>query len=138
METAPAHWTLRPRSDDLDDWATAADTGRRVRGPGPLTHAIEHARPRDDPAEIEPLPESYIADVTGRRTNGGRSRAWVMSRGEWVGANLKALQRLLAPLAGKLVPEGARRSEFRRKALGAQVGLLLGYVSRKVLGQYDV
>jgi coenzyme F420 biosynthesis associated uncharacterized protein len=61
-----------------------------------------------------------------------------MSRGEWVSANLSALQRLLEPLAAKLVPEGARRSELRRKALGAQVGGLLGYVSRKVLGQYDV
>ncbi len=61
-----------------------------------------------------------------------------MSRPEWVGANLEALQRLIEPLARKLMPAGARRSELRRKGLGAQVGGLLGYVSRKVLGQYDV
>jgi coenzyme F420 biosynthesis associated uncharacterized protein len=61
-----------------------------------------------------------------------------MSRGEWVGANLNALQRLLEPLADKMLVPGRSRSEIRRKALGAQIGGLLGYVSRKVLGQYDV
>ena len=60
-----------------------------------------------------------------------------MSRGEWVNANLGGLQRLLEPLAARVLPEGAPRSGFRRKALGAQIGGLLGYVSRKVLGQYD-
>ena len=138
METAAVDWSMGSRSDVLIDWGTAAETGRRVGGPGPRTPAVERARLREDLAELIPLSESLIGDFTGLRTNGARSRAWVMSRGEWVGANLKALQRLLEPLAGKLVPEGARRSEFRRKALGAQVGLLLGYVSRKVLGQYDV
>jgi coenzyme F420 biosynthesis associated uncharacterized protein len=54
-----------------------------------------------------------------------------------VSANLRGLQRLLEPLAQRVVPEGASRSELRRKALGAQVGGLLGYASRKVLGQYD-
>jgi coenzyme F420 biosynthesis associated uncharacterized protein len=40
-------------------------------------------------------------------------------------------------LAARVLPEGAPRSDLRRKALGAQIGALLGYVSRKVLGQYD-
>jgi uncharacterized protein (DUF2342 family) len=35
------------------------------------------------------------------------------------------------------VARTAARSDLRRKALGAQIGALLGYVSRKVLGQYD-
>jgi coenzyme F420 biosynthesis associated uncharacterized protein len=61
-----------------------------------------------------------------------------MSRGEWIGANLNGLQRLLEPLARRLVPEGKSRTGVRRKALGAQIGALFGYVSKKVLGQYDV
>jgi coenzyme F420 biosynthesis associated uncharacterized protein len=60
-----------------------------------------------------------------------------MSRSEWIGANVNGLQRLLEPLAARVLPEGTPRSDLRRKALGAQVGGLLGYVSRKVLGQYD-
>jgi coenzyme F420 biosynthesis associated uncharacterized protein len=137
MDTA-VDWSMGSRAAVLVDWGTAAEAGRRVGGPGPRTPAVERARLREDLAELVPFAESLIGDFTGLRTNGSRSRAWVMSRPEWVGSNLSALQRLLEPLAGKLVPNGARRSEFRRKALGAQIGALLGYVSRKVLGQYDV
>jgi coenzyme F420 biosynthesis associated uncharacterized protein len=89
-------------------------------------------------ATLVPEAEGAIAEFTLLRADGFRSRPWVMSRGEWVDANLTALQRLLEPLADKLLPPGRRRSDLRRKALGAQVGALLGYVSRKVLGQYDV
>ena len=126
------------RASVLVDWQTAADTGRRVGGSGPSTPAMERARMREDLAELVPLAESLITDFTGLAAEGGfGSRPWVMSRGEWVGANLRGFQRLLEPLAQRVVPEGAARSDLRRKALGAQVGGLLGYASRKVLGQYD-
>jgi coenzyme F420 biosynthesis associated uncharacterized protein len=131
-------WSMGSRAAVLIDWRTAAETARRVGGPGPGTSAIERARLREDLAEVVPHAESLIADFTGLRAEGYRSRPWVMSRGEWAGANLGGLQRLLEPLAQRLIPSGAKRSEMRRKGLGAQIGGLLGYVSRKVLGQYDV
>jgi coenzyme F420 biosynthesis associated uncharacterized protein len=137
MATA-VDWTMGSRAAALVDWNTAAETGRRVGGNGPSTPGVERARLREDMAEVVPEAEAAIEAFTGLRPNGSRTRPWVMSRGEWVSANLSALQRLLEPLAAKLVPEGTRRSELRRKALGVQVGGLLGYVSRKVLGQYDV
>ena len=138
MEAAAIDWSMGSRAAVLVDWNTAAETGRRVGGSGPRTSPVERARLREDLEELVPLSEALIRDFTGLHAVGARTRPWVMARGEWVGANLNALQRLLEPLAAKLVPEGARRSELRRKALGAQIGALLGYVSRKVLGQYDV
>lgn len=137
MEAA-IDWSMGSRAAALVDWSTAAETGRRVGGPGPRTPAADRARLREDLAELVPLGETLIGEFTGMRASGFRARPWVMSRGEWVGANLNGLQRLLEPLARRLVPEGATRSALRRKALGAQIGGLLGYVSRKVLGQYDV
>jgi coenzyme F420 biosynthesis associated uncharacterized protein len=125
------------RAAVLVDWGTAADAGRRVGGNGPPTPAADRARLREDLAGIVPEAEAAIAELTGMLASGARVRPWVMSRSEWVRANLNGLQRLLEPLAAKLVPPGANRSEIRRKALGAQIGILLGYVSRKVLGQYD-
>jgi coenzyme F420 biosynthesis associated uncharacterized protein len=138
MEAAAIDWSMGSRAAVLVDWETAAETGRRVGGSGPPTPAVERARLREDLAGLVPEAEAAIGEFTGLRADGFRSRPWVMSRGEWVRANLGGLQRLLEPLAGKLVPAGAHRSEVRRKALGAQIGALLGYVSRKVLGQYDV
>jgi coenzyme F420 biosynthesis associated uncharacterized protein len=100
--------------------------------------AIERARLREDLSATVPHAEELVSGFTGLAAGGFRSRAWVMSRGEWVATNLRGLQRLLEPLARRMLAENARRSDLRRKALGAQIGVLLGYVSKKVLGQYDV
>jgi coenzyme F420 biosynthesis associated uncharacterized protein len=138
MEAIAIDWSMGSRAAVLADWGTAAETGRRVGGSGPPTPGLERARLREDLAALVPEAERAIGEFTGLPVVGPRSRPWVMSRGEWVNANLTTLQRLLEPLAGKLVPPNAHRSALRRKALGAQIGALLGYVSRKVLGQYDV
>ena len=138
MRASALDWSMGSRASALLDWATAAETARRVGGPGLRTGPVERATIREDLAELVATAESLVTDFAGLSVPGSRSRAWVMSRGEWSAANLRALQRLLDPLAERLVPEGKGRSEIRRKALGAQLGALLGYVSRKVLGQYDV
>jgi coenzyme F420 biosynthesis associated uncharacterized protein len=138
MEAVTIDWSMGSRAAALADWGTAADTGRRVGGSGPPSTPAERAEMREDLAEAAPRAEGLISEFTSLSSDAGfRSRAWVMSRGEWVSANLGGLQRLLEPLAARVLPEGAPRSGFRRKALGAQIGGLLGYVSRKVLGQYD-
>ncbi|HJS26671.1 MAG TPA: zinc-dependent metalloprotease [Actinomycetota bacterium] len=138
MEAATIDWSMGSRAAAIADWGTAADTGRRVGGSGPPSTQAERAEMREDLTEIVPRAETLITGFTQLSSDAGfRSRAWVMSRGEWVNANLNGLQRLLEPLAARVLPEGAPRSGFRRKVLGAQIGGLLGYVSRKVLGQYD-
>jgi coenzyme F420 biosynthesis associated uncharacterized protein len=134
---ATIDWSMGSRAAALIDWGTVSQTGRRVAGSGPPTPAVERARMREDLAEVVPYAQTLIEEFTGLSSAGPRARAWLMSRGEWVNANARGLQRLLEPLAERVLPEGAPRSELRRKALGAQIGALLGYVSRKVLGQYD-
>jgi coenzyme F420 biosynthesis associated uncharacterized protein len=139
MDTTSVDWSMGSASARLADWQTAHDLGRRVAGTGVPVTAVERARMREDFAELVPECEHLIREFTGLSVEGFRSRAWVMSRGEWVGANLKALQRLIEPLAERLeTTKPGGRLEVRRKALAVQVGGLLGYVSRKVLGQYDV
>jgi coenzyme F420 biosynthesis associated uncharacterized protein len=131
-------WSMGSRAAVLIDWRTASDTARRVGGTGPRVQAVERATIREELAGSVAAAESLVSEFAALHVEGSRARAWVMSRGEWADANLRGLQRLLEPLAARLLPEGQGRSEIRRKALGAQLGALLGYVSRKVLGQYDV
>lgn len=138
MEAARVDWSMGSRAARLIDWSTAADVGRRVGGGGLSIPAVERARLREDFAALVPHAESLVSEFTGLSANGFRSRAWVMSRGEWVSANLRGLQRMLEPLAERILGQRGSRAHFRRKALGAQIGVLLGYVSRKVLGQYDI
>jgi len=130
-------WTMGSRAAQLVDWHTAADVGKTVGGPGPSIAALDRARMREDLAVVVPEAQDLVTELTGVRVQGFRARPWVMSRGEWVATNLTALQRLLEPVADRLINDKGP-SELRRKALGVQIGILLGYVSRRVLGQYDI
>jgi coenzyme F420 biosynthesis associated uncharacterized protein len=122
----------------LADWESAVDIGRRVAGPGVPVPGVERARLREDMAEIVPRAEGLIRGFTDMEVQGFRSHAWVMARSEWIRANLNGLQRLLEPLAERMLDGRPTRANYKRKALGAQAGVLIGYVARKVLGQYDV
>ncbi len=66
----------------------------------------------------------------------------VISRASWAEANIAGMTTLIAPLTDKI----ARRLEslpvpirlLQRGLVSAEIGALLGYVSRRVLGQYDL
>ena len=128
-------WTMTARSSALIDWDAAADAGRRVGGRGPATTPAQRDALRDDLRRIVPEAEALVVDATGLRIAGSASRPWVLSRAAWVRQNLRSLQTLTEPLADRIGP--VPWSELRRRSTGWQIGGLLGYASRKVLGQYD-
>lgn len=138
MDATQVDWSMGSQAARLADWDAAVAVGRRVAGPGVPVVAAERARMREDFAEVVPRSEELIRGFTALDPGGFRSRPWVMGRSEWIRANLRGLQRMLEPLAGRiLAKQPSGRGTIRRKALGAQAGALLGYVSRRVLGQYD-
>jgi coenzyme F420 biosynthesis associated uncharacterized protein len=66
----------------------------------------------------------------------------IISRSEWADANISGMIGLMAPLADKI---GARLDQaslpvrtVQRGIVSVEVGVLLGYISRRVLGQYDL
>jgi coenzyme F420 biosynthesis associated uncharacterized protein len=121
----------------LADWDAALDVGRRIAGPGPRVLPADRARMREDMAAHVVRAEGYVTAFTGLEVTGFRSRAWVMGRGDWVRQNLSGLERLLEPLAERVLSARPDRP-VGRKALGVQAGAILGYVARRVLGQFDV
>src|SRR5918999_4369015 len=137
MDATQVDWSMGSQAARLADWDAALTIGRRVAGPGVSVPASERARMREDFAELTPFAEERITEFTSLDPSGFRSRAWVMARSDWIRANLNGLQRMLEPLAGRILAKGSGNGSLRRKALGAQAGALLGYVSRRVLGQYD-
>jgi coenzyme F420 biosynthesis associated uncharacterized protein len=132
------------------DWALA----ERVAG-----WALARRRPPADyrPAalaeEFETLTaraEQLVAAATGLRPPSA-ARAVVVDRPAWVRANVASIQRILGPTLHKL--ETRRRSGpfgtlpsavaaplagVGRSMNGAQLGLLLAWMSTRVLGQYDL
>jgi coenzyme F420 biosynthesis associated uncharacterized protein len=124
----------------LLDWEAAAGIGRRVSGAGPVTGPAERARLVEDFEEATLEADALVQELSGLTLPAPTSRPWVMSRGEWVAQNLRGFEQVLEPAAARLM---GRRLEggmapLRRRLLAAQVGAILGYLGRKVLGQYDL
>jgi coenzyme F420 biosynthesis associated uncharacterized protein len=133
-------WSMADQSTRLVDWRTASAVGARLAGSGAQLSDVQRARLSEEFAELVPQAEDLVVEFTGLQPDGYRARPWVMSRPEWIDANLRGFQRVLEPLAKRVLERGGsgRTAGLRRKGLGLQVGLLMGYVSRKVLGQYDL
>jgi coenzyme F420 biosynthesis associated uncharacterized protein len=123
----------------LLDWETAANIGSRFSGTGPPIRRHAVATLREHFAEQVAQAESLVGDFTGLLVNGPPSRPWVMRRPEWITQNLRAFERVIDPFARRIAEKrsGGILSPVRRKALGFQLGALLGLLSRRVLGQYD-
>ena len=84
--------------------------------------------------------EQLVADATGLAP-AGRARAMVVDRRSWIRANVASFQRLLRPLTDRMaqaVDESGPMHELTRRISGAEVGALLGWMSTRVLGQYDL
>jgi coenzyme F420 biosynthesis associated uncharacterized protein len=132
--------TMTFASEKLVDWGTADRVGRKVAGLGQRLSPVERARLFEDFSELVPEAEGLVREFTDLDPGPQRSRAWVMSRGQWLHQNLRGFERVLDPFAQKLVsnrPDGTLAS-VRRGVLGAQLGALLGYLGHRVLGQYDM
>lgn len=122
------------------DWEVARSVAGRLarRDPfGELTRAAD-LQPCFD--ELTAQAEELVAATTGLPRLQGAGRARVTDREGWVLANLASFQRLLRPLTDRF-GERLGSSTFApvgRRVAGAEVGVLLGWMSTRVLGQYDL
>jgi coenzyme F420 biosynthesis associated uncharacterized protein len=127
-------------AEKLIDWRTARVVGEQVAGKGTPMSAVDRARLLEDFGEVVPEAEALVREFTGLASGEYRARPWVMTRAQWLQANLRGFERILEPFAAKVVTnrtDGALAG-VRRNVLAAQVGGLLGYLGHRVLGQYDL
>ncbi|MGK2949581.1 MAG: zinc-dependent metalloprotease [Acidimicrobiales bacterium] len=126
--------------DSPVDWQLAQRVANRAAGREPFAESyLAHSLQADfDEATAEA--EQLVAEATGLRSLAGPARARVTDRAGWVDANINSFQRLLRPLTDKLGDKmgGSFTAGAARKVAGAEVGFLLGWMSGKVLGQYDL
>jgi coenzyme F420 biosynthesis associated uncharacterized protein len=124
----------------LVDWQSAAGVARLAAGTGPQVHRSEQARMNEDFRVAVAEAESLISQFTGLSIAGPPTRPWVMSRPQWIERSLRGFETALEPLARRFMERNrdGRAAGIRRKVLAGQAGALLGYVARRVLGQYDL
>jgi coenzyme F420 biosynthesis associated uncharacterized protein len=132
-------------SPPLIDWRTARDIAVTMSRDEVLSMAERRrldAEYRALVARCVPI----VSEYTGDLLPDAPERTFAFDRVDWVNANIDGFERMFAPLEGlNLLGEAANRSiagqmfgTLNQKVLSAEVGLLLGYLARKVLGQYDL
>jgi coenzyme F420 biosynthesis associated uncharacterized protein len=125
----------------LIDPSIARAVAKRVAGDGGMDGSYLLDRLRRDLGEAVGRSEELVAEASG--IGAPPPVAWdVIDRATWAEVNIASMSTLLAPIADKIgermktVPFPVRIAQ--RSLLSAEVGVLLGYISRRVLGQYDL
>ena len=128
-------------SADIVDWPLAAKVAgglaSRISPPGPYDRAGLEADLMAATAEAEEL----VAAETGLRSTTGAARARVVDREAWARANVATFKRLLGPVLGRLGSKKGTPNPLAPvlgKVTAGELGVLLGWMSTRVLGQYDL
>src|SRR5918996_4448745 len=124
----------------IDPWI-ARNVARTLTGDSGLADSYLLDRLRRDLDVAVPRSEELVAEASG--IPAPTPVRWrIIDRAAWADSNIRSLSTLLAPLGDRL-GEKLERAPFplrltQRAVVSAEVGALLGYVSRRVLGQYDL
>jgi coenzyme F420 biosynthesis associated uncharacterized protein len=143
-------WALARRyADDGDtrliDWEIATRVATRVSGADGGISVLDRTRLQHEYETMVREIEGPISEYTGTTLPLGEIDVRVLDRAEWIKANVASFQQMFRPLeevyAGTLGKGGVSfpgMTQLSRTVLSSQVGLLLGFLARKVLGQYDI
>ncbi|MFR9726081.1 zinc-dependent metalloprotease [Streptomyces sp. MS19] len=132
-----------PGGNDLVDWNLAVATAARVARPGP---EVSRAEARAVVAELRrhaAASERHVRAFTGLDSGGADTPVLVVDRPGWARANVAGFRAVLTPLTDRMrerrasVPGGGALTAVGGKVTGVEVGMLLAFLSSRVLGQYE-
>ena len=124
---------------DPVDWPTARRVARFVAGREPLSDSYLAASLQSDFDALTVQAEALVAEHTRLRTP-GRASAQVLDRRDWVDSNIASMRTMLEPLMRRFGERMARNpfAPVSRRVGATEMGVLLGYMAQRVLGQYDL
>jgi coenzyme F420 biosynthesis associated uncharacterized protein len=126
---------------EMVDWELAVSIGSRLAGAGPEVTADEAAATVAELREGAEKSTSYVREFTGLDAGALTAPVLVVDRPAWIRANTEGFSQMLAPViervAEKKGPPGPIVQAVGSRITGAEVGGLLGFMSSKVLGQFD-
>jgi coenzyme F420 biosynthesis associated uncharacterized protein len=131
------------------DWNLAVTTATRFSRPGP---EVTREEARAVVAELHrhaAMAERHVHDFTGMpapsasEPGSGATPVLVVDRPGWIRANVAGFRTIITPFANRMqarkgsAPGGAVLGTVGGKVTGFEVGMLLAFLSSKVLGQYE-
>jgi coenzyme F420 biosynthesis associated uncharacterized protein len=126
------------------DWDVAISTGTRFARQGPQ---VSLADARAVVAELRGLTavvQQPVRDLTKLTSQAEIGPVAVVDRPGWIRANVSGFRVVLEPLTEKLaergsgLPAGSFFGSVGSRVTGMQTGLILAYLSSRVLGQYEL
>lgn len=128
---------------DLVDEAVAARFAAMFAQPGSLDQSYLLDGLQEDFEALVIEAEPLIAEESGFVPT-QPAIARVLSRQDWASSNVTSMLELMSPLLSKVekrmesAPALPGAKYAYKAALGAQLGMVLGFLSQRVLGQYDI
>ncbi|MCB0971893.1 MAG: zinc-dependent metalloprotease [Acidimicrobiales bacterium] len=122
------------------DWGLAQRVAVRAAGREPFAESYHYPSLATDFDELTAQAEQQVAEATGLVSAAGPARARVTDRQGWVAANIASFQRLLRPFTDRLEQNMSSNpfAPVASRIAGAEMGMVLGWMSSRVLGQYDL
>jgi coenzyme F420 biosynthesis associated uncharacterized protein len=133
----------RPEKTPLIDVGIAARVASKLAAPGPLDRSYLLDGLEESISALVAEAEPLIAEQTGFAPPQPAVPV-VLSRADWSVANIESMTALISPLLDRVSKRMGDRSVpllmqlGYRAGLGAQLGAVLGFLSQRVLGQYDI
>lgn len=133
----------KDRSSAMIDWEHARKIATDMNKGDALTVA-ERTRLDAEYARMVEECVPIISEYTGVSLPDNPDRTHAFDRVDWINANLTGFQKLFAPI--EAMNEEKQKKNFVAKAwhgvnqglMSYEVGMLLGYMARRVMGQYDL
>jgi len=131
------------------DWDLAISTGTRWARPGPQVSLAEARRTVTELRDLAGAVQQPVYEVTGMSatSDGTIGRVAVVDRPGWIRANVDGFRVVLEPLVEQLREKTPGADQSRpasvisavgSRVTGIQAGLILAYLSGRVLGQYEL
>jgi coenzyme F420 biosynthesis associated uncharacterized protein len=119
------------------DWDTAGQVATRFSGEYPLAGTYHERRFELQAPDLVARASDMVSVETGLELPGAPV-VGVISRAEWVDTNIRSFGKLLEPLEEKLADKDGFGASIAAKVMGAELGAVLGFMSKRVLGQYEL
>lgn len=119
------------------DWDQAVRVATRMTGSYPLEGTYHEARFALQAPQMVMRATALVEAETGLHAPGVAEVA-VVSRKEWVEANIGSFAELVKPAEERLAAQSGIGARIAGRVTAAELGAVLGLLSRRVLGQYEL
>ena len=118
------------------DWGLAEKVANQIANRAPFNDASYLKGLNESFSGFTSSAEKLVEASTGLKSFSGEAKAKVVDRSGWIRANFSSLKRLLKPILSES-PE-TNNSSISSRIAACEIGAVLGWMSTRVLGQYDL